>query len=211
MRDVPSAPAPLLASPPAPRLRAFGPGDADAVARLAGDPAIGDAMISVPHPLDPGDAAALLAGYAAEEARGAARHRAVCWAAPDAALDGTAPAEDVVVGGVSLRHVDAEHRQAELSFWVGRPWWGRGLAPAAAAAALRLAFDDRPGGLGLHRVEAYHMVRNAGSERVLARLGFRREGVLRQRVWKWGRPEDVVAYALLRDEYLADARPPDGA
>ena len=77
-------------------------------------------------------------------------------------------------------------------------------APAAAARALRLAFDQGPGGLALHRVEAYHMVRNVGSERVLARLGFRREGVLRQRVWKWGQPEDVVAYALLRGEY----RPP---
>ena len=196
MSDSPSA-----SRAPVPRLRAFASDDATAVARLAGDRAIADTMISVPHPLDVVGAAALLAGYAGEEARGAARYFAVCWPAPGESPDGA-----VLVGGVSLRHVDAEHRQAELSFWVGRPWWGRGLAPAAAVAALQLAFDDGPGGLGLNRVEAYHMVRNAGSARVLARLGFQREGVLRQRVWKWGRPEDVVAYALLRAEYQTPGR-----
>lgn len=200
MADSPFAPA-----RPAPPLRAFASDDAAAVARLAGDRAIADTMISIPHPLDAARAAALLAHYAAEEARGVARHFAVCWAPLAGA--GAAPRDAPLVGAVSLRHVDAEHRQAELSFWVGRPWWGRGVAPAAAGSALRLAFDDGPGGLGLNRVEAYHMVRNAGSARVLARLGFGPEGVLRQRVWKWGRPEDVVAYALLRDEY----RPPTGS
>ncbi len=193
-----------------PLLRPFTAADVAALAHLAGDHAIADTMISVPHPLDPAAAAALLARYAAEEAGGAARHFAIGWA--DAADPGAAnavvapPGDSPLVGAVSLRHVDAEHRQAELSFWAGRPWWRRGLAQAAAAAALDLAFADPPAGLGLNRVEAYHMTRNAGSERVLARLGFRREGLLRERVWKWNRPEDVVAYALLRAEHRRSAR-----
>lgn len=72
----------------------------------------------------------------------------------------------------------------------------------AIGAVLRLAFED----LGLNRVHAYHMVRNPPSGRVLASHGFRAEGVLRERVRKWGVFEDVVLQALLR----ADWRDADG-
>jgi RimJ/RimL family protein N-acetyltransferase len=47
------------------------------------------------------------------------------------------------------------------------------------------------------------MVRNPASERVLARHGFRVEGVLQQRVRKWGVFEDVVLQALLKPDWLA--------
>jgi len=67
----------------------------------------------------------------------------------------------------------------------------------AIGAVLRLAFQD----LGLNRVYAYHMVRNPASGRVLARHGFRVEGVLRERVRKWGVFEDVVLQALLREDW----------
>jgi RimJ/RimL family protein N-acetyltransferase len=56
--------------------------------------------------------------------------------------------------------------------------------------------------MGINRVHAYHMLRNPASGRVLARLGFREEGVLRQRVRKWGVFEDVVLQALLKEDWL---------
>ena len=55
--------------------------------------------------------------------------------------------------------------------------------------------------LELNRVYAHHMVRNPASGRVLAKLGMYNEGLLRQRVRKWGRFEDVMVYAALRDDY----------
>ena len=73
------------------------------------------------------------------------------------------------------------------------------MATEAAAAAVRFGFGE----LELNRITAYHMVRNAASARVLTRLGFQGEGLLRQRVRNWGMFEDVLAYALLRTEYLA--------
>lgn len=177
----PAGPARLAARP-------FAAADAPAVAALAGDPAVADAMISIPHPLSAAGAAALLAAYAREAAAGRAYHAAVC-----RAVDG------VLVGGVALRDVDPEHRTAELSFWVGRPWWGRGYAPEAGALALAAAFGE----LALNRVAAYHVARNAASAAVLRKLGFRREGLLEQRVYKAGRFEDVLAYAVLRRDYQA--------
>jgi len=106
-------------------------------------------------------------------------------------------ADDKLIGAVALRHIDREHLQAELSFWIGRPYWGQGFAREAGAAIVGCAFRD----LGMNRLEAYHMVRNEGSGRVLKHLGFEQEGLLRERVRKWNRFEDVAVCALLRSRY----------
>jgi len=55
--------------------------------------------------------------------------------------------------------------------------------------------------LGLNRLYAYHMTRNPASRRVLEKNGFRKEGVLRQRVRKWGKFEDVALWAFLREDW----------
>jgi RimJ/RimL family protein N-acetyltransferase len=47
------------------------------------------------------------------------------------------------------------------------------------------------------------MVKNPASGRVLQKIGMRQEGLMRQRVRKWGIFEDVVLYAMLREEWLA--------
>jgi len=67
----------------------------------------------------------------------------------------------------------------------------------ALQAAVRYGFE----GLGLNRLYAYHMVRNPASGRVLEKNGFVQEGLLRQRVRKWGRFEDVALWAILRREW----------
>lgn len=163
--------------------------DVPSLASLAGDPAIADTTISVPHPIDTGVARDWLATLAQAEALGSAEHFAVR-EAPGGPL----------VGMVSLRAIDREHEEAELSFWIGHPFWGRGYATEAAGAAVDRAFDT----LGINRIVAHHMVRNPASGRVLARLGFRQEGLLRERVKKWGVYEDVVLMALLRRERAVD-------
>ena len=55
--------------------------------------------------------------------------------------------------------------------------------------------------LALNRIYAYHMVRNPASGRVLEKNGFRLEGVMRQRIRKWGHFEDVALRAILREEW----------
>jgi RimJ/RimL family protein N-acetyltransferase len=56
--------------------------------------------------------------------------------------------------------------------------------------------------LSLSRLYAYHMLRNPGSGRILQKNGFVQEGVLRQRVRKWGVFEDVALWAMLRQDWL---------
>jgi ribosomal-protein-alanine N-acetyltransferase len=101
-----------------------------------------------------------------------------------------------LVGAVALAIAHA-HRRAELGYWIAVPHWGRGYATEAAAAMVDYAF----GTLELRRVVARCLTRNAGSVRVMEKLGMQREGCLRAHVLKWDVPEDVALYAVLRDEW----------
>lgn len=168
-------------------LRPFAPVDAAQVAALAGARSIADTTISIPHPYPIELANRWIAAHAAAWQTERAIHFGIelCASGP-------------LVGAISLRGIDRAHYQAELGFWIGEPFWGQGLATEAVRCVLPFAF----GALGLNRVHAHHMSRNPASGRVLEKAGFRREGLLRQRVVKWGRFEDVVLLALLHQEWM---------
>lgn len=167
------------------RLGTFDPEDAVLLQRLAGDREIADTTLSIPHPYELDHALAWIGHQSRESVRGRATNFAVRLL-PGASL----------IGSVGLRDIDPEHLQAELGFWIGRDWWGQGYAREAAAAVLRFGFE----GLGLNRIYAHHMARNPAAGQVLRHIGMQREGLLRQRVRKWGVYEDVVLYASLREE-----------
>jgi ribosomal-protein-alanine N-acetyltransferase len=102
-----------------------------------------------------------------------------------------------LIGSIGLRDIDTPYGQAELGFWIGKDWWGQGYAREAARAVIQFGFES----LKLNRICAHHMIRNPASGRVLLASGMQREGVLRQRVQKWGVYEDVVLYATVRDDW----------
>jgi ribosomal-protein-alanine N-acetyltransferase len=99
------------------------------------------------------------------------------------------------VGAVGLILAPA-HDRAELGYWIGAPYWGRGYATEASRAVVRWGFE----GLGLRRIHASHFPRNPASGRVLEKLGMRHEGTLRQHVKKWDEYLDLESYGLLADE-----------
>lgn len=166
-------------------LGTFDPEDAPDLQRLAGAREIADTTLSIPHPYELDHALAWIGNQRKESVRGRAANFAVRLAASSA-----------LVGSVGLRDIDPEHLQAELGFWIGREWWGRGYASEAAAAAVRFGFEE----LGLNRIYAHHMTRNPAAGAVLRHIGMQREGLLRARVRKWGVYEDVVLYAILRED-----------
>jgi RimJ/RimL family protein N-acetyltransferase len=108
-----------------------------------------------------------------------------------------------LVGTCTLARLDPSNRRAELGFALGRAFWGRGYMAAALPAVLAFAFDR----LGLHRIYADTDPRNAPSIRALERLGFRREGALREHYLSQGQPQDAVVYGLLRSEWARNAEP----
>ncbi len=101
-----------------------------------------------------------------------------------------------VVGTCTLGGIDWENRRAEIGFALVRASWGQGPMPDALAALIDHAF----GALGLHRIEADVDPRNTVSLRLLERLGFRREGHLRERYFKDGEIQDSLMLGLLRSD-----------
>lgn len=173
-------------------LRPFQPADAAALSRIAGDRVIADTMISIPHPYPLDLAIARIETQSSELRSGRAFHFAM-----------TLLGDSLLIGAISLRDIEREHSQAELTFWVGKPWWGLGYAKEAGATVVDFGF----GGLGLNRIYAHHMIRNPAAGAVMRALGMRREGLLRQRVRKWGIFEDVALCAVLQHDWEA-SRPP---
>jgi ribosomal-protein-alanine N-acetyltransferase len=165
------------------RLGTFEPEDAPELQRMAGAREIADTTLSIPHPYDLDHALAWIGNQRRESVRGRAINFAI------RLLPGSP-----LIGCAGLRDIDPEHLQAELGFWIGREWWGKGYAREAAAEVLRFGFED----LGLNRIYAHHMARNPAAGQVLLHIGMQREGLLRERVRKWGVYEDVVLYAMLR-------------
>ena len=107
------------------------------------------------------------------------------------------------IGTCLLFRFDEGSARAELGYVLGRAHWGRGLMGEALEGLLGHAFAT----MRLRRIEAEVDVRNRASSRVLGRLGFRREGVLRQRWFTKGEARDVEIHALLRDEWASRATP----
>lgn len=102
-----------------------------------------------------------------------------------------------IVGTVSLFACDAQSRRAEIGYMLARAAWGGGLMHEALQALLTYAFDA----LGLRRLEADIDPRNERSARSLLRLGFRQEGLLRERWVVAGQVSDSALYGLLAHEW----------
>lgn len=170
-------------------LRPYALDDAADIKRLAGDRAIADTTFRIPHPYPDGEAERFMSTHAVEYDGGIALHLAI-----------TLRSTGELAGGIGLLPC-AEHAHAELGYWIGVPFWGRGYATEASRGVIRFAFED----LGLNRVFAHHMARNPASGRVLEKAGLRREGMFPQHIRKGGRFEDIVHYGIVRAQY--DAAP----
>lgn len=105
---------------------------------------------------------------------------------------------DGLIGALTLHSLHAEQLRAEVGYSLSPAFQGRGMAAEALRCGLTHAFDD----LGLVRVEADIDPRNQASARLLERLGFVREGLLRKRWRVNGEVCDSAIYGLLPDEFL---------
>ncbi|MET7320343.1 GNAT family protein [Streptomyces sp. NPDC005549] len=106
-------------------------------------------------------------------------------------------------GWVCLVEWNPVHRSASLGYCLDEAMWGHGYATEAARALLTWAFDT----LDLNRVQAEADTRNAASGRVLEKVGFVREGTLREDCVVNGEVSDSWVYGLIRREWRPSAVP----
>jgi ribosomal-protein-alanine N-acetyltransferase len=119
------------------------------------------------------------------------RRDAIVWAL-------TLKGKDDAIGACCLWNFDPTFHCAELGYELHPAYWHKGMMTEALSAILNYGFVD----LGLHRVEATPLVNNGRSRELLCKLGFRHEGLLRQRVFFEDRYEDQLYLGLLKQEWL---------
>jgi ribosomal-protein-serine acetyltransferase len=104
----------------------------------------------------------------------------------------------VLVGVVSLHQIKSPGGSAFMGYWISEESQGQGLVTRAARALLDHAFRD----LELHRVEIRCAPANTASHGIPSRLGFRKEGTLKEAERLYDRYEDSVVYGMLRADWL---------
>jgi len=144
----------LLAGPVA--LRHFTAADAPRVQLLAGEREVAESTALIPHPYPDGAAAAWIATHESARAKGTEFTYAI-----------TESGEDMLIGAIGLRPGPSEHES--FGYWIGRPYWNRGYATAAAQAIIVLAFEW----LDLDELTASHLARNGASGRVMEKCEMR--------------------------------------
>ena len=111
---------------------------------------------------------------------------------------------DRLIGTATLFNLNLDNGRAELGYAMGRAHWGKGYMNEALQALVHHAFEV----MELRRLEADVDPRNAASIRTLERLGFQREGFLRERWHVNGEIQDALFYGLLRHEWIKSVTNP---
>jgi ribosomal-protein-alanine N-acetyltransferase len=101
------------------------------------------------------------------------------------------------IGSCGVFWASQPNRTMELGYWLAEPCWGKGIAVEASRAVIGMAFRDYEP----ERIQARVIVGNTASSRVLEKLGFHHEGILRSSLYRRGKYEDLLFYSLLRTEW----------
>lgn len=166
-------------------LRACTLADAPDIQRLAGDRDVASTTLRIPHPYEDGMAEQWIATHQENFNRG-----------DEVSLAIALRSDNSYIGNIGLI-IQPDHDNAEMGYWIGKPYWNQGYGTEAAAAVIRYAFEV----LGPNRVYAAHYKRNPASGRIMQKIGMTYEGCLRQHVKKWNNFEDMEYYGILKGEF----------
>jgi [ribosomal protein S5]-alanine N-acetyltransferase len=161
------------------RLREWQPGDEQALVKYANNRKIWlNVRDQFPHP------------YTLDDAKWWISHAAEKPGTNFAVINGSE-----AIGGIGLvLQDDIYRRSAEIGYWLGEPFWGRGIATVVLGAMSKHAFAS----FDLVRLYATVFEWNPASRRVLEKNGFQLEGILRNSITKDGQTIDSFLYSLLR-------------
>lgn len=174
-------------------LRPLQPEDALEVHRLVNDWAVVRMLSRLPFPYPRKLTDEWIASTAQQMEAGTGYHLAIT---------GEDAGQEMVVGCIGLR-LDLKPRVGNLGYWVGRRFWGHGVAVEAAERLSRWALAN----LDLDRLEAHVAVDNPASAAVLRRIGFREVGTGRERFLARGGEHPVLRFEATREDLFPPAPP----
>jgi RimJ/RimL family protein N-acetyltransferase len=100
-----------------------------------------------------------------------------------------------LVGVISLQRIDNVNKNGQIGYWIGKKYWNMGLATESINLLINYAFRV----LRLHKVYANVLATNSASIRVLEKNGLKKEGILRDSIYKYDKFFDVVLYYKLNN------------
>jgi RimJ/RimL family protein N-acetyltransferase len=110
--------------------------------------------------------------------------------------------DNTVIGTCTLYHIDTNNRRAEIGYALGSNYWGKGHMQEALTLLFNFCFNS----LNLHRLEADIDPKNTLSIKLVERLGFQKEGYLRERWLVGGGTQDSLIYGLLKKDWINSHR-----
>ncbi|WP_338447984.1 GNAT family protein [Niallia oryzisoli] len=108
---------------------------------------------------------------------------------------------DEIIGSCGFNYFDYDNAKAEVGYDLGKEYWGRGFASEVVMTLLRYGFQE----LHLNRIEAKVAPKNERSIKLLERLGFSYEGLLRQSEKTKDGFIDVMLYSILKQDFSKQA------
>ncbi|MCM3090534.1 MULTISPECIES: GNAT family N-acetyltransferase [unclassified Cytobacillus] len=166
-------------------LRSLTLDDAPMVEKYASDYDVAKTTLNIPHPYPKGGARDFISSILEAERKG----KIVIFAI-------TRKEDKSLIGLINITGNNA-NRRAEIGYWIGKPFWGKGYGTEAARAVIKFGFEE----LNHNRIYALAFTDNPGSWRIMEKSGMKHEGILRQHAMKDGRLVDLTYYAILREEY----------
>ena len=100
-------------------------------------------------------------------------------------------------GTISCHALDSMNHSSEIGYWLGKVFEGKGIMTRACRAMVSYAFKE----LQMNRIQIRCATGNIRSCAIPQRLGFTREGVMRQSEWLYDHFVDLVLYSMLADEW----------
>ena len=165
-------------------MRPIEEGDIPTIAKLANNATIANNTF-VPHPYSKGNAIEFVNTARNGWKNGTEYIFAVC-----------SKETDQFMGAMGL-HLQERHNLAEVGYWLGEPYWGKGYATQALRLIVQFGFEQ----VGLNRIQAGHFTHNPASGRVMVKVGLQYEGTRRQALRHTKGYRDESRYAILREDY----------
>jgi ribosomal-protein-serine acetyltransferase len=109
--------------------------------------------------------------------------------------------KDELAGVFGLHGIDWSNRSTQFGYWLGAAFQGNGIMTRVVKAMIQYAFDE----LQLNRVEIRAAVGNKKSRAIPERLGFSKEGCLRQAAWLNDRYIDLMVYGMVKEEWSKES------
>jgi ribosomal-protein-alanine N-acetyltransferase len=104
------------------------------------------------------------------------------------------------IGGIGIHpQSDVQRKNAELGYWLGEPFWNKGIITKAIPQVVDFAFKT----YDIDRVYARPFGTNSASKKVLEKTGFKLEAYLKNTLFKNGEYEDELIYAVRRENWLS--------